>query len=83
MIPPERILTAGDSGNDTGMLKGNTLGVVVGNFSPELARLRREPRVYFAEAHFARGVIEGIQHYNFLGDIRIPSEEPADLTTAE
>lgn len=68
-IPPERILVAGDSGNDEEMLKGNTLGVVVGNYSTELSRLRRRPGIYFAEGHFAWGVQEGIHHYNFLAEI--------------
>jgi len=39
-IPYNRVLVAGDSGNDGEMLRGNTLGVVVGNYSPELEALR-------------------------------------------
>ena len=39
---PDNVLVAGDSGNDAGMLIGRTLGVVVGNYSPELERLRKE-----------------------------------------
>ncbi|HHI92637.1 MAG TPA: HAD-IIB family hydrolase [Gammaproteobacteria bacterium] len=73
-LPPERILVAGDSGNDEDMLRGNTLGLVVGNYSPELARLKGRERVYFAESHFAWGVLEGMMHYDFLGDIVIPGE---------
>jgi sucrose-phosphate synthase len=71
-LPPERILVAGDSGNDEEMLRGNTLGLVVGNYSPELARLRGRERVYFAEGEYAWGVLEGMQFYNFLGDMSIP-----------
>ncbi len=74
-FPMEHILVAGDSGNDEEMLAGNTLGVVVGNYSSELSKLRNSPRVYFAEAHHAAGIIEGIHHYNFLGDIIIPAEQ--------
>ena len=73
-ISPERVLVAGDSGNDVGMMLGRTLGVVVGNHGPEMERLRRRPRVYFAKAHHAAGVLEGIQHYQFLGDIVIPED---------
>ncbi len=73
-LPPERILVAGDSGNDEDMLRGNTLGLVVGNYSPELARLKGRERVYFAESHFAWGILEGMAHYDFLGDIVIPGE---------
>lgn len=71
---PEQLLIAGDSGNDEGMLKGRTLGVVVGNYSPELEKLKRLPRIYFAKAHHARGILEGIEYYNFLGHIRIPND---------
>ncbi|TVQ01414.1 MAG: glycosyltransferase [Planctomycetaceae bacterium] len=71
---PEQLLIAGDSGNDEGMLKGRTLGVVVGNYSPELEKLRKSPRVYFAEGHHARGILEGIEYYNFLGNVRIPND---------
>ncbi|MEZ6079301.1 MAG: HAD family hydrolase [Pirellulaceae bacterium] len=49
---PEHVLVAGDSGNDEGMLLGRTLGVVVGNYSPELG-CRNRPRVYFAQGHHA------------------------------
>jgi sucrose-phosphate synthase len=71
---PEQLLIAGDSGNDEGMLKGRTLGVVVGNYSPELEKLRKLPRIYFAKGHHARGILEGIEYYNFLGHIRIPND---------
>lgn len=73
-LPPERILAAGDSGNDAEMLSGDVLGVVVGNFSPELKRLRGKPRIYFANNEYAHGIIEGIEHYNFLAEIRIEEE---------
>jgi len=74
---PEQVLVAGDSGNDEGMLKGSTLGVVVGNYSKELQRLRKWPRIYFAEGHHARGIIEGIGYYNFLDHITVPNDRVA------
>jgi sucrose-phosphate synthase len=74
-FPLEHILVAGDSGNDEGMLAGNTLGVVVGNYSKELEKLRKYPRVFFANAHHAAGIIEGIHYYNFLDQITIPNEK--------
>ncbi len=73
-FPPERVLVAGDSGNDAGMLVGRTLGVVVGNFSPELQKLKNRPRIYFASAPHARGIIEGIDYYQFLSNIVIPND---------
>ncbi|MGB7344190.1 MAG: HAD-IIB family hydrolase [Pirellulaceae bacterium] len=79
---PDNVLVAGDSGNDAGMLRGRTLGVVVGNYSPELERLRNQPRIYFADGHHARGIIEGIKYYNFLDNIVIPNDriEPSPAT---
>ncbi|QDV23495.1 Mannosylfructose-phosphate synthase [Aureliella helgolandensis] len=71
---PEKVLVAGDSGNDEGMLLGRTLGVVVGNYSPELNKLRNRPRVYFADGAHARGIIEGIHYYQFLSNIVIPND---------
>lgn len=71
-IAPQRMLVAGDSGNDIEMLRGDTLGVVVGNHSPELRHLRGEPKIYFASSHYARGVLEGLEHYAFLSSHMVP-----------
>jgi len=74
-IPTNRFLVAGDSGNDEEMLTGNTLGVVVGNHSKELQKLKTRPQIYFAKNRFAGGVLEGIEFYDFLHDIKIPNRE--------
>lgn len=74
-IPAERILVAGDSGNDEEMLKGNTLGVVVGNYSKELNKLKGRDRIYFAGQEYAGGVIEGMDHYGFLSNIEVGDME--------
>jgi sucrose-phosphate synthase len=74
-FPLEHILVAGDSGNDEEMLAGNTLGVVVANYSEELEKLRKYPRVYFAEQSHAAGIMEGIEYYNFFDRITIPNEK--------
>lgn len=71
---PEHVLVAGDSGNDAGMLLGKTLGVVVGNHGSELEYLRKRPRIYFASATHAAGILEGIHYYQFLNDIVIPND---------
>ena len=70
-IAIDRTLVAGDSGNDVEMLNGDTLGVVVGNHSPELERLRDTDRIFFAEGHFAWGILQGMEHYDFLNSIGI------------
>ncbi len=67
-IPLERVATAGDSGNDRDMLMGRTSAIVVGNHDPELAELKelKSARVYFAEAHSAGGILEGLSHYRLI-----------------
>ena len=65
-IPFEKILVAGDSGNDKEMLKGDLLAVVVANHSSELELLKGQNRIYFSKRKFAGGIVEGINHYNFL-----------------
>ena len=69
-IPFERILVAGDSGNDLEMLKGDMLGVVVANYSPELESIKGLRRVYFSDKKFAAGISDGIDYYNFLNEER-------------
>lgn len=65
-IPFENILVAGDSGNDIEMLKGDLLGVVVANYSPELEDLKGSRRIYFSNKKFAAGILDGINYYNFV-----------------
>jgi sucrose-phosphate synthase len=76
-LPPERLLVAGDSGNDADMLSGETLGVVVGNHTAELDDLRGHPRVRFVEGRHAAGILDGIEHYDFFGTIRPGSPDDA------
>lgn len=62
-IPLTQIFTSGNGGNDIGMLKGRTKGIVVANYSPELEHLRKSRYVYFAKNILSAGVLEGIKHY--------------------
>ncbi len=66
-IPLERILVTGGSGADEDMLRGNTLGVVVANrHREELSILGDTEHVYFAERPYACGILEAVEHYDFL-----------------
>ncbi len=67
-IPYEKILVAGDSGNDEEMLKGELLGVVVANYSRELEGLKGRKRIYFAKRNCAGGIVDGINYYRFFDD---------------
>jgi hydroxymethylpyrimidine pyrophosphatase-like HAD family hydrolase len=72
--PVERVAYAGDSGNDLAAFLGGFAGIVVGNAPQDLKdRLRAardqagEPlRLHFAEARFAAGVLEGLQHFGVV-----------------
>ena len=83
-LPLDHFLVAGDSGNDIEMLMGDTLGVVVSNHSPEVDVLRDNPRVYFAEAGYAAGIVEGMDFYGFFdSDLlarNIAEEQAVDAT---
>ena len=64
-ISLEKILVAGDSGNDLDMMVGRTMGVVVGNHEKELEKLRNLERVYFAQGDHANGILEAINYFDF------------------
>lgn len=66
-IPPENVITAGDTGNDLDMMRAELgfRGVAVGNAAPEL-RSFRAPHVYHAQQNFAAGILEGLQHHGWI-----------------
>ena len=73
-LPPERVLFAGDSGNDREALRMPYLGVLVGN-APHLLRqvlgeevrgLGLEKTLHFAEARYSDGVLEALDHFTWL-----------------
>ncbi|EHQ52285.1 sucrose-phosphate synthase [Ectothiorhodospira sp. PHS-1] len=74
-IPLDHTLVAGDSGNDEDMLRGSTLGVVVGNHQPELEHLYGFKRVFFADATHAGGIAEAFDHYDFFGRCGVPGDD--------
>lgn len=65
-LPLSEIIVCGDSGNDEEMLVGDTLGVVVANYSPELEGLKGKKNIFFSSKSYAAGIIEGIEHYGFF-----------------
>jgi sucrose-phosphate synthase len=67
-IPLENILVAGGSGADEDMMRGNTMAVVVANrHHEELSGLVDNENIYFATQPCAAGIIDAIEHYDFLG----------------
>jgi sucrose-phosphate synthase len=65
-IPLNNFLVCGDSGNDEEMLRGDPLAVIVGNYSPELDKLKGQRNIYFAKQEYAGGILEGIEKYRFI-----------------
>jgi sucrose-phosphate synthase len=65
-IPLKNFLACGDSGNDEEMLRGEPRGVVVGNYSPELKKLKGIRGIYFARQKYSAGILEGIKQYQFI-----------------
>lgn len=59
-IPENRVIVAGDSGNDRDMLTGPWRGIVPANYSDDLADLAGETHLYFASGTGAEGVMEGL-----------------------
>ncbi|HKJ03678.1 MAG TPA: HAD family hydrolase, partial [Longimicrobiales bacterium] len=76
-LPPTRLLVAGDAGSGADLLSGDTLGVVVGCDTGEPEELADHPRVYFASNMHGWGVLEGVAHYDFFGEIQPHDEELA------
>ena len=65
-IPLKNFLVCGDSGNDEEMLRGEPCAAVVGNYSPELEKLKGLRKIFFAAKHNAGGILEAIEHYRFI-----------------
>ncbi|MGB3491903.1 MAG: HAD family hydrolase [Elainellaceae cyanobacterium] len=69
-IPLNQILVAGGSGADEGMIRGNTLAVVVANrHHEELSHLVDADRIYYAKEAHALGILEAIEHFDFFSKI--------------
>ncbi|MCL4302548.1 MAG: HAD-IIB family hydrolase [Anaerolineae bacterium] len=64
-IPPERVVVAGDSGNDLEMFAASYKGIVVANASVELKQKQGE-RIYHAQAAHAAGVLEGLRFWQVV-----------------
>jgi sucrose-6-phosphatase len=69
-IPATAALVCGDSGNDISLFEHAQLGVIVQNAQPEILEWyhhHRQPGHYLARQPYAWGILEGLEHLNFLG----------------
>lgn len=73
-VPRDRVVYAGDSGNDLEALLAGFKGIVVGNaadsFKADLRRAASDAglgtQLYFADGRHAAGVLEGCRHFGLL-----------------
>lgn len=64
---PDQVVVAGDAGNDRQMFETEFRGIVPVNALDELKALARQPWHYHSPQPVARGVIDGLRHFGFLG----------------
>lgn len=62
-IAPDHVYAAGDSGNDLDMLTACRNGIMVANYSAELAPLVGRSTIYLARRPHAAGVVEGMHAF--------------------
>ena len=62
-VAPDQVYAAGDSGNDLDMLAQCQNGILVANYSTELAELIGRPTIYLARRAHAAGVVEGMRAF--------------------
>jgi sucrose-phosphate synthase len=74
-FPPERILVAGVSGTDEDMLRGDTVGVVVGNYARELNKLKGKYDIYFTNGNYAWGIMEAFEQFDFFGQFHVEKKQ--------
>ena len=70
-LPLEKIIVAGDSGNDADLLTCGAKAVVVGNYSAELEPVLENENIHLAKAFYAAGVLEGLGVYGVLTQVNI------------
>jgi sucrose-6-phosphatase len=62
----EHTIVCGDSGNDIGLFKQNTFGVIVNNAQTELLDWhhdRKSNQIHYAQQPYAAGMLEGIKRF--------------------
>ncbi len=65
-VPRERLVVAGDSGNDLAMFRASEMSIAVGNSRRELLDHLDPARSYVARASHAAGILEGLRHWGAI-----------------
>jgi len=74
VLPPSQVFVCGDSGNDIDLFQYGFRGIVVANATQELKKAV-ELRAYFSHTPYARGLLEGLKHYNFFASTKRPTPD--------
>jgi hydroxymethylpyrimidine pyrophosphatase-like HAD family hydrolase len=65
-LPHERVVIAGDSGNDRQMFETDFKGIIPVNAFDELKTVACQPWHYHSPYPAARGVFDGLRHFGFI-----------------
>lgn len=65
-LDPERVVVAGDSGNDREMFETRFKGILPANALDELKAIANQPWHYHSPLPAGRGVLEGLHHFGFV-----------------
>ena len=71
-LSPERVVVAGDSGNDREMFETGFKGIVPVNALDELKAIARQPHHYQSPLPAGRGVLDGLCHFGFVARRETP-----------
>jgi sucrose-6F-phosphate phosphohydrolase len=63
---PQRVVVAGDSGNDVEMFAAGYPGILPANALDELKQAANQPWHYHSPLPAARGVLDGLRHFGFV-----------------
>lgn len=79
-VPPEQVLVAGDTGNDSSMfLLPGVQGIVVENAQPELFEAVVKLPVFVSTKVMADGVLEGLKHFGIIPTVPRPQAVPGPV----
>lgn len=65
-LDPQRVVVAGDSGNDAEMFETGLQGILPANALEELKAVAGQPWHYHSPFPAARGVLDGLHHFGFI-----------------
>ena len=71
-LDPERVVVAGDSGNDREMFETEFRGILPVNALDELKAVAHPPRHYLSALPAGRGVLDGLCHFGFVARRETP-----------